>query len=112
MTLELKTLYHCQSPQVVQFFGAFFTEGYIYISLVYFIFYFYFYLFYFYLFFSFLFFFLVNFVFSKELMDGGSLGDLLKKAGPFPEDAIRDIAFQVLFFFFFFFFFFKKKKIF
>jgi len=32
--LELKTLYHAQSPHIVNFYGAFFTEGHIYICLV------------------------------------------------------------------------------
>eukprot|EP00742_Colponemidia_sp_Colp-10_P010888 GILJ01012018.1.p1 GENE.GILJ01012018.1~~GILJ01012018.1.p1 ORF type:complete len:902 (+),score=110.19 GILJ01012018.1:123-2828(+) len=59
---EIKTLYECWSPYLLEFFGAFYNEGSISIALQY--------------------------------MDAGSLQDLMDRIGAFPEDVVRDVAWQ------------------
>jgi serine/threonine protein kinase len=61
--LELRALYHSSSPHIIKFYGAFFSEGHIFIAL--------------------------------ELMDAGSLHDVLKKTGAMPENVVSKIAHQV-----------------
>eukprot|EP00743_Colponemidia_sp_Colp-15_P011250 GILK01012522.1.p1 GENE.GILK01012522.1~~GILK01012522.1.p1 ORF type:complete len:897 (+),score=116.50 GILK01012522.1:95-2785(+) len=59
---EIKTLYECWSPYLLEFYGAFYNEGSISIAL--------------------------------EYMDAGSLQDLMDRIGAFPEDVVRDVAWQ------------------